>query len=399
MIFDEISTHKDIEDFSLNDYKNNLKNEVYLLPNFPNFPIDNLINDNNDDLNSGDKQLTNLKTINYKKENNNDNEEKSKYKNNSQNKPLNKNSNIKKELNEKKEIQLPPKQYTSKEIKEIISKLDIDKKIKEAFIIDEKVNKIEIDMNDETFINIKRRNRANKIKTKKEKKKLGRKKKDEPENGKHTKHSNDNMIKKIKSNLLHYLIRFINNILNILLNDNNNKILLYIKFMKTNKKEKEYKIKDLIKKIDYEKTMNKTEKEINLKFLKMPLKDFLSQDISSKYKTLKKNANKRVIDEILLNENDNQIIKFLLEDLTLGDWIDIFTYKRELKDFITLDEEKNKIIMDNFTRVDKLLKEIYELHNENNYFSLFFSILYNFERWFFIKKGRQINRRKNEKES
>jgi hypothetical protein len=55
--------------------------------------------------------------------------------------------------------------------------------------------------------------------------------------------------------------------------------------------------------------------------------------------------------------------------------------------------------MDNFTRVDKLLKEIYELHNENNYFSLFFSILYNFERWFFIKKGRQINRRKNEKES
>ena len=399
MIFDEISTHKDNEDFSLNDFKNNLKNDDYLLPNFPNFPIDNLINDNNDNLNSGDKQLTNLKTINYKKENNNDNEEKLNYKNNYQNKPLNKNSNIKKELNEKKEIQLPPKQYTSKEIKEIISKLDIDKKIKEAFIIDEKVNKIEIDMNDETFINIKRRNRANKIKTKKEKKKLGRKKKDEPENGKHTKHSNDNMIKKIKSNLLHYLIRFINNILNILLNDNNNKILLYIKFMKTNKKEKEYKIKDLIKKIDYEKTMNKTEKEINLKFLKMPLKDFLSQDISSKYKTLKKNANKRVIDEILLNENDNQIIKFLLEDLTLGDWIDIFTYKRELKDFITLDEEKNKIIMDNFTRVDKLLKEIYELHNENNYFSLFFSILYNFERWFFIKKGRQINRRKNEKES
>ena len=399
MIFDEISTHKDIEDFSLNDFKNNLKNDECSLPNFPNFPIDNLINDNNNDLNSGDKQLTNLKTINYKKENNNDNEEKLNYKNNYQNKPLNKNSNIKKELNEKKEIQLPPKQYTSKEIKEIISKLDIDKKIKEAFIIDEKVNKIEIDMNDETFINIKRRNRANKIKTKKEKKKLGRKKKDEPENGKHTKHSNDNMIKKIKSNLLHYLIRFINNILNILLNDNNNKILLYIKFMKTNKKEKEYKIKDLIKKIDYEKTMNKTEKEINLKFLKMPLKDFLSQDISSKYKTLKKNANKRVIDEILLNENDNQIIKFLLEDLTLGDWIDIFTYKRELKDFITLDEEKNKIIMDNFTRVDKLLKEIYELHNENNYFSLFFSILYNFERWFFIKKGRQINRRKNEKES
>ena len=142
--------------------------------------------------------------------------------------------------------------------------------------------------------------------------------------------------------------------------------------------------------------MNKTEKKINLKFLKMPLKDFLSQDISEKYKTLNKNSNKRVIEEIILNENDNEIIKIIFEKLTLGDWIDIFTYKKELKDFGFSNEENNKFIMDNFIRVENLIEKIYDLHNGDNYFSLFITILYNYERSFFIKIGRRVKKNKND---
>ena len=299
------------------------------------------------------------------------------------------NSTIKKEQINKKDLP-PTPQCTSAKIKDIISVLNIDNKIKDNFIIDEKIVNIEEYISDNTFINKKRRNRTNQKKTKEDKKKLGRKKKDDPQKGKHTKHSNDNMIKKIKSHLLDYLTLFVNNILNSLFNEN--KIKSYIKIMKNNKSIDDPKKEDLIKNLDYNKIMNKTEKQINLKFLKMPLKDFLSQDISEKYKTLNKNTNKRVIEEILINENDNEIINCIFKRLTLGDWIDIFTYKKELKDLGFSNQENNKFIMDNFIRVDKLLEEIYDLHNEDNYFSRFIIILYNFERWFYIKIGRKRNK-------
>ena len=287
---------------------------------------------------------------------------------------------------------LPPTQYTSKEIKKMISILNIGNIIKDNFIIDEKIVNIEKYMSDEIFNSKQKRNRTKPKKPKEDKKKLGRKKKDDPQKGKHTKISNDNMIKKIKSSLLDYLLLFVNNNLNSLFDDN--KIKSYIKIMKNNKNVKEPKKEGLIKNLDYNKFINKTEKKINLQFLKMPLKVFLSQDISEKYKTLNKNSNKRVIEEILLNENDNEIIKIIFEKLTLGDWIDIFTYKKELKDFGFSDEEKNKFIMDNFIRVENLLEKIYNLHNGDNYFSLFIIILYNYERYFFIKIGRKTKKEK-----
>ena len=302
------------------------------------------------------------------------------------------NSTIKNEQINKKDIP-PTPQYTSKEIKDIMSVINIDNKIKDNFIINEGIINLEEYMSDETFIGIKRRNRTKPKKPKEDKKKPGRKKKDDPQKGKHTKHSNDNMIKKIKSHLLDYLILFVNNILNSLFSDN--KIKSYIKIMKNNKSVNDPKKEDLIKHLDYNKIMNKTEKQINLKFLKMPLKDFLSQDISEKYKTLDKNTNKRIIEEILINENDNEIINCVFKRLTLGDWIDIFTYKKELENLEDLgfsNKENNKFIMDNFIRVDKLLEKIYDLHNGDNYFSRFIIILYNFERWFYIKIGRKRNK-------
>ena len=81
---------------------------------------------------------------------------------------------------------------------------------------------------------------------------------------------------------------------------------------KVNGPEKE----DLIKNLNYDLIVNSTEKENNLKFLKMALKDFLSTDISNKLKTYSKDSNKKVIDKIVKEENDN-ILNFVLNDLTL----------------------------------------------------------------------------------
>ena len=247
-------------------------------------------------------------------------------------------------------------------------------------------------MSNHTFLGKKRIKLKGIKKIKEKKEKLGRKKKDEPK-GFHAKDGNDNIIKKIKTSILSCLIEFINNLLNTFINDHN-KILLYNKFKKKYHNEK------LIKELDYDNIVNNVKKEINLEFLKMSLKDFLSQDITSKYKTLPKNTNKMIIGEILKKEKDNEVIKFILKDLSLGNWIDVFTYKKELKDFGNLNEEKIKKIMDKFIRVDKLLEEIFKINNDNNYFTRFFIILYNYERYFFIKRERQkkLKEKHNENE-
>ena len=276
--------------------------------------------------------------------------------------------------------ELPPIQYFTYKIKNIISKVNIDNKIKESFMVDDNIKKIEENMSDQYFLSKKRMHPRDKS-IMKIKQKFGRKKKDEPK-GNHTKDAIDNIIKKIKAKLLYYLVEFINNFLNTFINDEN-KILLYKKGNRNIKNEK------LIKELNYDNIVNNVKKEINLGFLKMPLKDFLSQDITPKYKTLQKDSNKMIIEEILQNEKDNEIIMFILKDFTLGNWIDVFIYKKELKDFGILNEEKTQKIMVNFIRVDKLLEEIYKLNNENNYFSRFFYILYNYERYFYIKKERQ----------
>ena len=84
---------------------------------------------------------------------------------------------------------------------------------------------------------------------------------------------------------------------------------------------------------------------------------------------------------------------FLLK-ITLNDWIDLFTYK---KDILTLIDEYNCLnvndtkIKNNFIGVNHLLNEISK-ENNDKYYSLFLLYVFNFQRWFYIKKGR--NRKK-----
>ncbi len=75
-------------------------------------------------------------------------------------------------------------------------------------------------------------------------------------------------------------------------------------YIKVIKNKFEYEKIILIQELNYDMTVNETEKEINLRFLKMPLKDFLSINISTKLSTYSKDSNKRIIEEILKNEDD-----------------------------------------------------------------------------------------------
>lgn len=203
--------------------------------------------------------------------------------------------------------------------------------------------------------------------------KRGRKIKKEKQNKykiKHNKYSGDNIIRKIKAQLLSYLLMFLNNILNI--NNKNDKNRLY--------------------KLD-SKYIYQLKKEIDLNLLKMKLKDLYSLNISPIYKYLSKDYNKNLIQKIVEKEihvEDHPTILFTF-NLSFREWIELFTYKKSIyeiiKDYKEFENVKIKKIEKGLIGAEKLLKNILENNNEC-YFSSFTYFLFNYERWFDIKIGR-----------
>ncbi len=290
-----------------------------------------------------------------------------------------------------------PKHYTFEKIKnEIIPKLLLDKKTLEniinAFIYDENVKIIEKETSDENFAIIKRERakRGTIIREEEEeekKKQLGRKRKDDNEVHDHNKHSKDNILQKIKTHNQKFLLIFINTFLEK--NLDKDAIIIYVEKTKIKGKGKEIEEeieidKKIIKPLDYKAYVNKTSKSDNLNFLDMPIKTFLSQDISPKYSTFSRKANKIIIDEILRN-NKNEVINFIF-NLKLSDWLDVFLKKKEFSDF---DGFKLNFTIDMKYRVEELLKNIYTSENDKSYFSRFILYIYNFRRILSIKQGRK----------
>ena len=183
----------------------------------------------------------------------------------------------------------------------------------------------------------------------------------------HDKMVPDNIIKKIKAKIFEYPIIFLNNILN------NNK--------------EEYKLF----KLDY-KFINKLNREQDLKYLDMSLKELFSKEISPKYIKEKRqeDSNKIYISKILNNQKDNTIL--FVFNMTFRDWLDLFTLKKSIHDIITkydylakdIDCER---IQKSLYGVDNLLKKIMN-ENDKEYLTMYIFFLYNYERWFYNKKGR-----------
>ena len=136
--------------------------------------------------------------------------------------------------------------------------------------------------------------------------KRGRKTKEIKDIGIHNKMVPDNIIKKIKAKIFEYAIVFLNNILS------------------NNKKEEK------LFKLDY-KYVNRLNREQDLQYLDMKLKELFSKDISPKYiiKNRHKDFNKRYISKILNNQSDNTIL--FVFNITFRDWLDLFTLKKNIK--------------------------------------------------------------------
>ena len=213
-----------------------------------------------------------------------------------------------------------------------------------------------------------------KIKIKLDNNKRGRKTNEIKNIATHNKMAPDNIIKKIKAEIFKYPIVFLNNIL-----DNNKK-----------SEEKLFKI-------NYQ-FINRLNREQDLKFLDMKLKELFSKEISPKYITDKrqKDFNKQYINRILNIQKDNTIL--FAFNITFREWLDLFTLKKNIRQILIKYDYSDKDIdceriQKSLYGVDNLLNKIMNA-NDKEYLTMFIFLLYNYERWFYKKIGRKTRIKK-----
>ena len=199
-------------------------------------------------------------------------------------------------------------------------------------------------------------------------KKRGRKTNEIKNRGIHNKKVPDNIIKKIKAKIFEYSIIFLNNVIG-------------------NKKAD-----DKLFKLDYQ-IINRLNKEQDLKYLDMKLKELFSKEISPKYitKERQRDFNKKYIAKLLKYQSDINIL--FTFNITFRDWLDIFTLKKNIVDIVFkydyLDKDIDyERIQKSFYGVDNLLNKVMS-ENNKEYLTMFIFLLYNYERWFYNKKGRK----------
>ena len=283
-----------------------------------------------------------------------------------------------------------PKILLEKDIFNIIqSKMNIEEEVKDIININYNIQDIYVE-NVKKALNksIYAKKKLNIELKGKERNMLGRKKNNDLSIREHNKFSPDNIINKIKNILKRNLIIFVNNVINLIYNETKRKLILNTLNIPNNK------LSLLIKDIDYKSISQKKAKKDNLFLLKLTIKQFLSQNISSRYFSHKSDyeelqqINKLIINGLLEDKDNKDIFDFIFNKLNVGNFLDIFICQKELSDFNDfnlLQENDKNIIKNSLIRIDSLFNEI---KDEANYFFCFILLIYNFKRYYLIKKSR-----------
>jgi len=292
---------------------------------------------------------------------------------------------------------------------------DINKTIKQMNLKEETENKLILDKDkktkeiEEIFTELykekkrvrgKKNKKINKIEEPKDieciKKILGRKRKDDTTVGERTKYSSYNIIKKIKNKIIHNILMLVNRVIKSLYTKEQiNQILneLHLPEIKSYLKPIE-----VIKKIEHKKFANETKRDENIKFLNKNIKDLFSNNVSGKFKALPSNSNELIISRLLQDEDNKDIFDFIFNELTVWDFLDIFTKKTELKSLpkISLNNKEIEIIEESLEKIDSLLlKVLEEYDNDRNYYHCFTILIYNFKEYLDNKESRN-KKKKNE---
>ena len=276
--------------------------------------------------------------------------------------------------------ELPPKYFSDNSINDIIKQFNISDKMKFDLLLN-----INIENND-----------IDKIKSVLESDKIKRTKKNSD-----ISYRSDNILSKIINLINLSLLNFINKLIRSLYSKEEiKKILEQLNLLK---KISEKDLKEVIKNNDYEFRYELTKKDEKLKLLNWTLKDYFSTNISSKFK-YPINYNKLVIEKILEEKTNKDIFEFILNDLLIIDWLEIFLYKKdlsELKKFSLLNDDKKDKIEKNLERVDKYINDKYinkYFKNDKNYYHCFILIIYNLKRYLINKEARNRNKKEKKEE-
>ena len=222
--------------------------------------------------------------------------------------------------------------------------------------------------------------------------KTGRKKKSDGTIRFHNKYSLDNLFNKAKNMINKSLIEFIN----ILINAIYSKEQIKRMFLELNieKKKSNPKLMKVIKDNQYDFIKDKKKSSDILKLLTFTVKEYLCNELSTKYTNLPNDYNEKVIEWILKDDNNKIIFDFIFNKLKIEDWVDIFLYNKKLKDcyfFNSLDLATQKIIKENIIGIDYYFEEIYSDNKGNidkDYFHCLLLLIYNLRRYILIKEKR-----------
>ena len=214
----------------------------------------------------------------------------------------------------------------------------------------------------------------------------------------HNKYYPDNIIDKIKNMINNSLITFLNNIIHTIYTKKQIK-QIFLEADISNKITKEKVIRD----INYSFIKNKKKEFEILSLLNMSIKDYLCNEISTKYAGIPKNYNEVIIKVILSDKENEDVFQFIFNYLKIEDWLYIFLYQKKISDFLgyySLNTNKKQIIKESLVRIDLYFNKIYKSKDKkgDTYFHCFMIMIYNFRRFMMIKEQRNFYHKKDNKE-
>ena len=206
----------------------------------------------------------------------------------------------------------------------------------------------------------------------------------------HNKNITDNIICKLINRLNNSLLGFINGIIsNLKTEEEINLILLELNL--PNKINKHHNSIKVIKKNDYKSRLKFIKIDKFIELLDFSLKDYFSLEISRKFKDTKysRNYNELILNRLLKDENDNnkKLFDFILNELKISDYIELFLHQKDFEELETLDVNQKHIIENNLKRIEKYYDDEDKL--DINDFHCFALVVYNLKRLLFIKEIRK----------
>ena len=155
----------------------------------------------------------------------------------------------------------------------------------------------------------------------------------------------------------------------------------------------------VIKDNQYDFIKDKKKSSDILKLFSITVKEYLCNKLSTKYTNLPNDYNEKVIAWLLKDDNNKIIFDFIFNKLKIEDWVDIFLYRKKLKDYFafnSINQNSQKIIKENIIGIDYYFEEIYSDNKgivDNDYFHCFLLLIYNLRRYILIKEKRNCSKK------